>query len=316
VTNPQSSGPRLTEDEVREALRSAAPDLAKGGLRHVAEGIDLDAWVIDETWIARFATSEDTAASLHREVRLLAAIGSGLPIPVPEHTLMGGRDGGSPRFAVHRMLPGVSGERLRPDGSRWPAVAEQLADFLSVLHSTRLPVGIAAGLETDATVLPAEDLAAQTIRLADPPTLDGVPKGARDAVARFLAGLGASPPTPFDASEVVAHSDLKPEHLLLDLLGERIVGVIDWADVCLTPAEVDLSGPVIWLGPAFAAEVIERYEGSADDATLERAVFRARCGVIQWLNNSAHGLYDPPQALLHAQATAAFSPGPDEPGFG
>ena len=136
----------------------------------------MDAWVIDETWIVRFARTDDVDAALDREVGLLTAIGSALPIPVPRHEVVSGPNEAWPhRFAVHRMLHGVSGEQLRPPPDTWSGLARQLGDFLTALHATPLTVGRQAGLAAE-SIIANDVLASQTRELIDTRVMARVPE--------------------------------------------------------------------------------------------------------------------------------------------
>lgn len=124
---------------------------------------------------------------------------------------------------------------------------------------------------------------------------------------------GNAPIPPPSPELVLAHADLKGEHLLLDGRTRRLLAVLDWTDACRTEAAADLVGLMIWLGPAFAALVAAAARGllarSAPEtaAILDRATALARYATLDRLGERLAGLSDAPLALLRTQLRYAFA---------
>jgi aminoglycoside phosphotransferase (APT) family kinase protein len=107
--------------------------------------------------------------------------------------------------------------------------------------------------------------------------------------------LAATPPLD-GARESFCHNDLGAEHILVDDAG-RIAGVIDWTDAATTDPAYDWGLVLRDLGPAVVAEALTQYGLPFDDGDHARAVFYARCALIEDL---AYGIRDGRTAYLHA----------------
>jgi aminoglycoside phosphotransferase (APT) family kinase protein len=155
------------------------------------------------------------------------------------------------------------------------AVAAVLADLLHALHA--VPVAeLSDVLVADDEPLEVwrDDTAEQ---YATARSL--VPARLRSAVEAFLT---AAPPLR-PATAVLSHDDLGIEHVLVDPGTGAVTGVIDWTDAGLVDPASDCGRVLRDLGPAALAVVLDRLGGDL----RERAVFYARCGVLEDL---AHGL--------------------------
>jgi aminoglycoside phosphotransferase (APT) family kinase protein len=83
------------------------------------------------------------------------------------------------------------------------------------------------------------------------------------------------------------HNDLGAEHLLVDVEASAITGIIDWTVAAITDPARDLALIYRDLGPEVFELTLGYYEGRFDDADRERAVFYARCKLLE---NIAHGI--------------------------
>ena len=125
----------LDEALVREMLAEQFPQLRLEHLQFIGEG-EGRAYLVDGAFIFRFPRNERGAEKMRREICLLSAIGTDLPIAVPALELMGQPSDRYPYpFAGHRRIAGRSGEEVRPEQRRWPAIAAQIGEFLSALHA-------------------------------------------------------------------------------------------------------------------------------------------------------------------------------------
>jgi len=106
-----------------------------------------------------------------------------------------------------------------------------------------------------------------------------VPARVRPAIEAFL---GAPPPARSEVA-VLSHDDLGIEHVLVDRGTGAVTGVIDWTDAGLVDPAADCGRVLRDLGPAALDAVLARL----GEGLRERAVFHARCGVLE---DMAHGL--------------------------
>jgi aminoglycoside phosphotransferase (APT) family kinase protein len=98
--------------------------------------------------------------------------------------------------------------------------------------------------------------------------------------------LGRTPPAQTRAA-AFCHNDLGAEHVLVDVEANAVTGVVDWTDAAIADAACDLAPIYRDLGPGVFELTLDHYEGDWDDADRERAVFYARCKLLE---DIAYGL--------------------------
>jgi aminoglycoside phosphotransferase (APT) family kinase protein len=89
---------------------------------------------------------------------------------------------------------------------------------------------------------------------------------------------------------VFCHNDLGAEHVLVDVKTNTVTGVIDWADAAVSDPARDLALVYRDLGPEVFELTLAYYGQPFDDADRERALFYARCKLIE---DIAYGLGSP-----------------------
>jgi aminoglycoside 2''-phosphotransferase len=144
---------RPTEEQIREALRAAAPHLANAPIAFLAEGWEFWAFTAGD-YVLRFPRQTvnlhrlpETATnidSLRLERRLLPELGPKLSVQVPAIDIFEERGPNGVPFAGHRMLPGepVLFASRRP-GERF---GEQLGRLLRELALFPVETAIQAGV--------------------------------------------------------------------------------------------------------------------------------------------------------------------------
>lgn len=229
---------------------------------------ETSAWLVNEELVFRFPHDEQRGAKVEVEARVLEALPGAVRAPTVEWI--------SPRgYSGQRYLHGRSGEERRPPRAAWAALARDVADALTVLHRTPPPAGVPEA------------------RLPRPEVL--LERAQRDApLAHVDPELLGEPPAVY-GEPVLCHGDLKGEHFVLDA-DDRLAGIVDWADACVSHPVRDLAGLVIWLGPAFARLVDEEHAAAA--------TFYGRCFAVVNVARAERGLWDAPP--VYDQLRAAF----------
>lgn len=261
---------------VRELVSGHLPGYRIRSLELLGEGEDNTAYRVNGELIVRFAKEADPesrAELISREARLLDAVAAVSPLPVPR-----------PRFAdpeegclAYLSVPGVPLLEMplaaRP--AHAASVAATLGELLAALH--RVPVDRVADLVDRDDTQPGEWLAeAAEAFLA---VADRIPEAHRAPVEAFLA----SPPPDHWYTPVFSHNDLGIEHVLVDLAGRRVTGVIDWSDAAITDPAYDFGLLHRDLGPAALDAALRGYRADVKEAEAlrGRAVFYARCSVFE-----------------------------------
>jgi len=206
--------------------------------------------------VVRLPRIASAVPSLAKEVKYAPMMGAQLPVPLAVPLAEGVPGIGYPwPWTVSRWLPG---ETPRP-GTASPALARQLADFVTALHA----------LDTGAA--PRDELT--SYRGAHPGTTDDA---ARAAIANCeglldVAQLTAAWNTVKLARESAGtptwiHTDMQPGNLLLS--DGRLAGVLDWGGLAIGDPAVDLI--VAWNLLDAPARAVFRDAVAVDDATWDR----------------------------------------------
>lgn len=288
---------------VRSLLAEAFPDLGTGRPKLLLAGEEHDTWRVGDA-VVKFPKRADHAAKLERERAIQPLLMDRVGDIVPPLIGISDPVNGFPfpiaafRRAVGRQGQASDGPILHPKSWAREALARGLAGALTSLHGAPIRRVKAAGIPALALDIGGLDVGEGAIAWAS--------RIAGDAVDRFLID-----PIPAEARRpgkaVLCHGDLKGEHVFVSEDGRRVTAVIDWADVTIADPALDLAGLAIWLGPAFVREVLDAYEGPADEGTYDRAIYRAREGLLRFLDGQLAGEVSAPVPLLDAQLRAVFS---------
>lgn len=245
-----------------ERIAAAFPDLRWDRARRITEGWDHVVVVLDEALVFRFPQEEPYVQGLAREVAVLAHLAPRLPVRVPRYDRVA-PDGS---FAGYPLLPGRT---LQPevlaalDAPARAAVVDQLAGFLSVLHTA--PVA-GTPLEHLAPVSLPEDQ--REVRAAAAEHLPAVLSRQELADAEaMLAAVDALLAEKLPA--VPVHNDVYSRHLLWDD-DAAALAVLDFSDMGLGDPAVDFA-ELHEYGEEFVRAVHARYTGPKDPGFLERS---------------------------------------------
>lgn len=267
------------KDEIERLLARRLRGYEVRSLRELGEGLDNAAFEVNGEMIVRTSKVPDAARraeSIRREADLLAAAARISTLPVPE-PVFSDPDAGA---IAYRKLPGVPlmDHPVAEPGRLAPA----LGRFLGRLHQAPLEE-VEHLVERDAYPLAAWLRDAEKCyrgisgRLPDP---------ARRQIEDFLA---STPPAEGHAP-TFCHNDLGSEHVLVDVRANAVTGIIDWTDAAITDPARDLALVYRDLGPEVCRLALAHYDSSFDGSDRERAVFYARCKLVEDL---AYGFGNP-----------------------
>jgi aminoglycoside phosphotransferase (APT) family kinase protein len=276
--------------DIRALLARHLPGYEVRTIAESREGLDNTVYEVNGELMIRRRRVADPAAT-RREVELLAVLRRLVATPVPEVVFA---DHDQAVIAYRKLL----GEPLNlhpvPEPER---LAGPLGRLLSQLH------GAPPGEMRD--VAPLDLYPAPT--LLEDAELDyrdvesHVPEEQRELVEAFLR----RPPPGEPRALRLCHNDLGAEHLLTDTATSTLTGVIDWSDAAVTDPAHDFALVYRDLGPDVFDLVLSHYGHGFDRADRDRAVFYARCALIEDL---AYGLGTGPRhyadaALAHLLPT-------------
>jgi len=107
--------------------------------------------------------------------------------------------------------------------------------------------------------------------------VEHIPAASRRPIDEFPGH--ASPAEP--GVEAFCHNDLGAEHVLVNAEANAVTGIIDWADAAIGDPVRDLALVFRDLGPGVFEVTLAHYGGGLEDVDRERAVFYARCKLLE-----------------------------------
>jgi aminoglycoside 2''-phosphotransferase len=259
----------FTED-YGQIIAACFPDLAIVSCDVHSQGWDSVAVVVNNALIFRFPKRHDVEPQYQIERRLLPALDSALPLPIPDVAFFWPGGGAYPgTFIGHHLIAGapLANEHLTPEHTA--GIAQQLSQFLSALH--RFPINQATRLG-----VPTFDEAGWREHYQDQfaqiqshvlPLLDEV---ARARIMRDWQAFLADK-THFQAALI--HHDLADEHILYDPACSLINGIIDWSDTAIGDPAIDFTGLLAAYGEDFTERVLAHYQGEVDASFRDRMHF-------------------------------------------
>ena len=240
---------------VAELIREQFPQYAGRPLQHLASGWDNVVVRLGSDLLVRLPRREVAVSLIERE-QWLPVLARRLPMPVPEPVHVG-RPG--PRFpwpwSIARWIPGESADVSDLQGEE----ALRLAAFLKALHQPAPEMAPANPVRGVPLATRATAVAERMARLE---------QTTEQVSARVVAAWREALEAPPAAERHWLHGDLHPRNILAD--EGRIVGVIDWGDLCGGDIATDLA--VLWMlfDRPERQKALAAY-GNIDPATLARA---------------------------------------------
>jgi aminoglycoside phosphotransferase (APT) family kinase protein len=257
-------------DEIRVLLARRLPGYEVTSVTELGGGLDNTAYEVNGELIVRKSKEADPARrseATRREADLLVAVARLSTLPVPEPVFADAREG----VIAYSRLPGHPlMERPVAEPAR---LAPALGEFMGGLHL--------APLEKMETLV-ERDFYPLTAWLEDAgrdygEIVEHIPAASRRLIEEFL---GHAPPAE-PSVEAFCHNDLGAEHVLVNAEANDVTGIIDWTDAAIADPVRDLALVFRDLGPAAFELTLAHYGGSFEDIDRERAVFYARCKLIE-----------------------------------
>jgi aminoglycoside phosphotransferase (APT) family kinase protein len=271
MNRPRTAERVVTPEQAQLLVESQFPELAPARVETFRFGWDNTVFLVNDAYVFRFPRREMGADALEAEIRVMPGIAHRLPLPVTAAKFIGRPSAGFPwSFAGYPMLEGRTACCADLDARRRARTAAPLGRFLAALHAIPAREAALHGAGPDA------------IRRLDLPKR--VPR-AKEHLRQALEARLLDDPFPWDGiideaarldpprGDTLVHGDLYARHLLVDGAG-RLCGVIDWGDVHLGDAAVDLAIAHSFLPPPARTAFLEAY-GPVDGMTWKRARFRA-----------------------------------------
>jgi len=271
----------LDAEVVRTLLREQFPQLAGEPVAYLAEGYDHQMYEVGE-WLFRFPKRAEVVPWFVHEVEALTVIEPVIGVPVPRFEYVGQPSEGFPYpFAGYRRLPGIGADTAeRIDVSH---LAAGIGRALTNLHS--IDAALITSVPHQEPEPPVWDFR------SDDTILDCIPHSLRDDVGAFLHGEVPRPA--FDGPDRVVHSDLLPEHVLVDPSTGALSGIIDFADLSIGDPTGDFVGLLEIGGRELIDATLAHYGCDRDVLYYERLEWRLRAFHLHELVRAVRDGSDP-----------------------
>lgn len=267
----------MQEKEARKRIRTISPELHIDSIRRNADGMINELFIVNETWVYRFARDQFGIESLQRELHIFQLLGNRLAVNIP-HPVHHGED-----WVLYHYLPGRMLTRQALNGlpeSVQQNLAEQVGNMLGAIHTTPAP--------EDLHRSPAYQTPDQwknlfsAIREEVFPDLMTHQRAWAEELFSFLDD-GDHVCT----QQCLVHGDVGAYHVLFDLTAEpQLNGLIDFGIAGLGDPANDFSGLIQYYGLPFVQRMAAVYPNLEN--ILPRAVFYAQMIELQWILNSLH----------------------------
>lgn len=253
-------------------------------------GWDNELFTVSDEWIFRFPKRAECVPGLMREIEIMPIVVNALGSMVPRFDYVGQPAESFPYpFVGYRMLAGIGADQV--PAADLGALAVDLGEFLSGLHRlepTGVPPTPEAWEKRWSAIRTELVAAAPTVR----PLLGG------DLLARAEPYLAGAVPAPGSASpRRLIHSDICPDHLLVDPHTGRLTGVIDWTDATVGDPVLDFVGLIGIDAFPFVDRVLAEYQLPLEESFGGKLEWLTRSLTLTWLAEAA--VQDPGDVPKH-----------------
>lgn len=276
--------PNLTDDEMKKfwdadfeissaqaarLIEQQFPQLAPVRLEPLSAGWDNLAFLVNARFVFRFPRREIAVPLIEREGRVLPMLAPhlSLRVPVPEFIGAPSRDYAH-AFAGYTLIQGQTACRCEWSEHERAEQAHVLATFFHQLH--HIPVDDETKAWAPRDEIARADLKGRAAKLKERLASNAVALPELASLLELVDELAST--TPPATRLCWVHGDFYARHLICE--NKCIVGVIDWGDVHLGDPALDLSIAFSFL-PSSARNTFREMYGESDDATWQRARFRA-----------------------------------------
>ncbi|QQR53009.1 aminoglycoside phosphotransferase family protein [bacterium] len=249
--------------EIQEQIQKVV-DFEIDSIKLLGSGMANTAYVVNGTWVFRFAMIGEAKRTLIKEVSILPVIASSLQVGVPNPSYSRMQPDQS-YFVGYELLPGEPLERNRFNrlaADIQSQLLHELHDFLIELHAIEL-VRVPA-LEEEAYVgaynQTQRHFHDQLSSVLGPDVVHKI-EAVYVAYEADLANRSRGP--------VVIHSDLKPDHVLFDSNTGHLTGVLDYSDSALGDPDYDFVIVGVFFSEDFLIRLLD-YGNERDKARILR----------------------------------------------
>ena len=291
------------DEVIISQIRQKYPQIKADDINVFDDGWDYVVCVVTDKEAYRFPRRDDYAKTLPNEVTFLNLFSPKSPVRVPRLTLHHLPDGKP--FVTSQFISGVQFKRdvieTFPE-TKLLEVAGQMGKFLTVLHSFPLDKANEIGLE-ELNSFDSWSNRLVKIQKVVYPHIPGYEQEWIDEVfVHFFKTIKSNP-----FQNRVIHSDIMPEHIIVDAEKYTLIGIIDFGDIEIADPAYDFTF-LRKYGQKFLKTAYEGYGLEIDETFEQRRQFYEDRLVVTNLEHSIE-LNDKGKILLHKKQLTDYIKG-------
>jgi aminoglycoside 2''-phosphotransferase len=270
----------LTLTEVTKTILRSCPGWILDSIYFLAEGDDYSVYVVNDEWVCRVAKHAEARASLRREYCLLPALADQITLRIPSPQIALLEENAALPFIAYPLLPGPALSQelyFGLDDAGRTRCAEQVAHFLTQMHSVDIRLAQACGVPPAGYVDQYSDLLSQAqeelFAILDEPECLFIER----VIGSYLESGDASNFRP-----MLLHGDLSPDHVLFDEQAEKVSTIIDFGDMMIGDSAWDFVYIYEDYGLDFLSRVLTAYSGPDRISLLGRVYQFYLLDAIDW----------------------------------
>lgn len=263
-----------------QKIKNDFPQIKWEKYRILNHGFDHVIIILDEKIIFRFPKDKEYKSVFENEIQLLHHLKKKVKVGIPEYKYIS-KD---KSIAGYDMVPGreLTASRFRLlSALEKDAIAKQLAEFISTLHSTPKSIIAKYNVHSENQEKNFKNLVRDVQKLLFPRLRKQDIQAIEEYFAEMKDALDHIYPN------ALTHNDLTSAHILWDNKNKQI-NIIDFSDRAFGDPAIDFSG-LFEYGTKFAEKVFKLYSGKKDEYMLKRSQLYFKRIPLSIMKNSLQG---------------------------
>jgi aminoglycoside 2''-phosphotransferase len=268
-----------TLNRAKENIQKGFPHFEVKSISFVGEGMDSQAFVVNDEFIFRFPKHEEVVSQLKAEISLLPKLSSYVHLKIPDFKYVGQQQENGFPFVGYKKIQGVGlakGIIRKFNTDLQNKLIKEMADFLQQVRSFPVDIAKKSGVKVadfrKNYTSDLENMRKKAYHLLDRDVINYVEK---------LLTYYLTDKQNFSYTPVLLHADFSPDHIIFNDNKKDIVGVIDFGDIEIGDPDYDLMYLYedYW-EEAFIRELLKYYPHNNPERLMKKLDFFSRCDTI------------------------------------